>query len=82
MQIFMVLFAAATTMPDSLFQQYDDSAYSPVIISSLVGNDVVSPGILKAAMILRSKRQDGVGKSERTMTEYIVPQTVTEVRTL
>ena len=73
MQIFMLLFAAASPMPDSLFQQYDYSAYSPVLVSSLAGN-VASPGILNAVMNLRIKRQHGEGKSGKTMTEYIMPK--------
>jgi len=40
----MVLFAAALAMPDGMDQQHDNSAgssiYSPVIVSSLTGENV------------------------------------------
>lgn len=63
MQILMGIFAAAATMPDFLNHQYDDSTgpiklYSPVIVSSLNGDNVASSGIMNAnAIISRKKRQ-------------------------
>jgi len=70
-----MLIAAAATMPDSPVQQYDDSEYSPVIVSSFAGVNVPSSGILNAAKILRNKR-------ENPSIEYITQQTVTETVTL
>ncbi len=77
----MVLFAAATTIPDSLFQQYDGSAlYSPLIVSSLAGANVASSGVLNTALIPRSKRQQGAKDVEKSTTLFIKPQTSTEIQ--
>ena len=59
----MGLFAAAATMPDFVNQRNDDSTgsaklYSPVIVSSLNGENIPSSGIMNAnAIIFRNKRQ-------------------------
>ena len=73
--MFIMLLVAAATTADSLVQQYDDSQYSPVIVSSLAGVNIPSSGVLNAAMILRNKR-------EKPNIEYITQQTVTETVTL
>ena len=77
MQIFIVSLAAAAAMPEYLVQQYVDSAYSPVITSSLAGVSIPSSGVLNAAIIRRNKRQV-LG----TTTSYINPQTSTAFQTL
>jgi len=57
MQILMGLFAAAATISEFSDQQYDGSPsklYSPVVISSLKGEDIALPGILNIAPIINS----------------------------
>lgn len=84
----MVLFAAALTMPDGMDQQHDNSAgssiYSPVIVSSLTGENVPSSWVLNAAIISRNKRQNkarGVDRNEKAQTATQTQRT-TDIRKL